>query len=249
MIAWASLGQDLLELVFPRACPACGVCDGLDHAGFCPTCRAELGGNFRQNCCTRCASTVGPYAAADGACPHCRGWYWPLAGIARVGSYEGRLRELLLAFKYAGRDELVRFFGDRLAGELHKTPWFDQVEALVAVPTCWHRHLRGKLYMATTLARQLARVTGRPSPALLRRIKGGPSNAQPGLSKTQRMKNVRGAFRVRRGVKLEQAVLCLVDDVTTSGATLNECARMLKRAGAARVFAAVACKSGSVQAA
>jgi len=245
MIAWASVGRDVVDLLFPRLCPACGTCDGLDGKGLCTTCRADLDENFGRSYCGRCAGTVGPYAAADGACPVCRGWWWPLAGIVRVGSYQGRLREVLLALKYAGRDELGRFFAGRLARELSEAHWFARVEGLVPVPTCWHRRLRGRPYVARTLTRELALRTGLPSLALLRRIRGGPS--QIGLSRTRRMENVRGAFRVARGVRLEKAVVCLVDDVTTSGATLIECARMLKRAGAAEVFAAVACKSGSLQ--
>lgn len=146
----------------------------------------------------------------------------------------------MLAFKYGGRDELDRFFGRRLAQTLTQAPWFDQVEALVAVPTCWHRRLRGRTYVATAIAQEVARATGLPRLSLLRRVKGGPS--QIGLSRTQRVQNVRGAFRLARGVKLNQAVICLVDDVTTTGATLLECARILKRAGAAKVFAAVVCK-------
>ncbi|MHC4610668.1 MAG: ComF family protein [Planctomycetota bacterium] len=247
MIAWASVGQSMLDLLFPRVCPACESCDGLDRDGFCATCRAELEVNLAQNYCRRCANSVGPYAAADGACSQCRGWYWPIAGIARVGSYRGRLRELLVAYKYAGRDDLSRFFADLLFAELGKAAWFERVQALAAVPTCWDRRLRGKPYVATSLARDLGRVTVWPCLPLLQRIRGGPS--QIGLSMTQRRKNVRGAFRVASGVRLDQAVVCLVDDVTTSGATLTECARMLRRAGAAEVYAAVACKSSSLKAA
>lgn len=229
-----------MDLLFPRVCPACQCAGKLDADGFCPGCRDELADRFGQNYCARCGATVGPYAAADGRCPACRGLSWSLAGTVRLGGYRGLLRDLLLAFKYAGRDELDRFFGRRLAGALATAGWFKEVEALVAVPTCWHRRLLGRAYIATAIARQVARSAGLPHVPLLRRVRGGPS--QIGLNHTQRVENVRGAFRLARGVKLDRSVVCLIDDVTTSGATLSECARVLKRGGAAKVFAAVVCR-------
>ncbi|HUU85373.1 MAG TPA: ComF family protein [Phycisphaerae bacterium] len=240
MIRWSTIGADVLDLLFPRTCPACQAADGLDADGLCGHCRDELADGFRRNYCRRCGSTVGPYATGDGRCPACRGFFWPVAGVVRLGMHQGVLRDLLLELKYGGRDELDRFFGRRLAEVLTGASWFEEVEALTAVPTYWRRHLFGRAYVATALARELGRATGLPDPALLRRVRGGPS--QIGLTRAQRVKNVRGAFGLARGVKLNGAVVCLVDDVTTTGATLLECARILKRAGAAKVFAAVVCK-------
>jgi len=152
---------------------------------------------------------------------------------------------MLLACKYGGRDDALRFLVGRLAELLRSAAWFREVEALVAVPTILRRHWRGQPYLATRLARQLAGVVRLPDLPLLRRVRGGPS--QVGLPRTRREENVRGAFRLTPGVRLDKAVLCLVDDVTTSGATLCECARVLRRGGAAKVFAAVICKAGSSQ--
>ena len=215
----------------------------LGPARFCPVCDRNLIDNLRQDYCGRCGSTVGAYAGTHGRCARCHRTSTPLAGIARAGSHEGVLRDLLLAFKYANRDELDRFFGDALSAAIEEKPWFHQVEAVVPVPTCWHRHLSGRPYIATTMARCFARATSRPYLPLLRRVRGGPS--QIGLSRTQREENVRGAFRPARGVELNKSVVCLVDDVSTTGATLFECARVLKRAGAAKVYAAVVCKQHS----
>jgi ComF family protein len=160
--------------------------------------------------------------------------------MARLGRHDGRLRDLLLVFKYGGRDELDRSFGRKLADALLATDWLDQVEALVAVPTCWHRCVLGRPYVATALARETARAANLPNLTLLRRVKR--QRSQIGLTYPQRLKNVRGAFRLARSVKLDKAVICLVDDVATTGATLSECARVLKRAGAAKVYGAVVCR-------
>ncbi len=245
MSAWRTIGPQLLDLLFPRVCPACEAAAHLDAEGLCPKCREGLAENCGQSYCGRCGGTVGPYGAGDGRCPACRGRFWPVDGTVRIGAHQGTLRNLLLAFKYGGRDELDRFLGQRLGRTLAKTSWFDEVQALVAVPTRWHRRLMGRAYVATAIAGQLERTTGLPDLPLLRRVRGGPS--QIGLSQTDRIKNVRGAFRPARGAALEDPVLCLVDDVSTTGATLCECARLLKRAGAAKVFAAVICKQHALR--
>ncbi len=233
-------GAVLSELVFPRICPACESAGDVGPEGLCRVCSPAIGEALARRYCDRCGTSAGPYAANDGRCSLCRGRPWGVAGTARLGPYAGPLRELLLAFKYRGRDELDRFFGERLGAALRAKPWLQEVEAVVAVPTCWYGRLLGWPYIATTLATEVARATGLPSLPLLRRIRRARS--QIGLSATERRENVRGAFALTRGVALNRAVVCLVDDVATTGATLAECARMLRGAGATKVYGAVICK-------
>ncbi len=245
MFRVSDIGSALSELVFPHICPGCDEAGPLSSDGLCPACHEALRDQLGQHYCDRCASSAGPFAANDGRCSVCRGRPWTVAGTARLGPHRGRLRDLLLAFKYGGREELDRFFGHHLGGDLRERPWFEQVEALVAVPTCWHRRALGRPYVATALATEVSRATGLPSLPLLRRIKR--ERSQIGLSHAGRMKNVRGAFSLARGVELNRAVVCLVDDVATTGATLAECARVLKGAGAAKVFAAVVGKQHTLR--
>ena len=215
---------------------------GLREDDLCEACHDALADHFVQDYCRGCGSTVGPYAAADDRCSSCRDRPSPIAKVVRLGAHEGLLRDLLLAFKFRGRGEVGEFLGRELMATLRQADWFGEVEALTAVPTCWHRHLTRRPYAATTLARRVAGLAGLPCPGLLHRVKGGPS--QIGLTYAERVQNVRGAFRMARGVTLDGAVVCLVDDVATTGATLAECARVLEKAGAAKVFAAVVCKQG-----
>ncbi len=228
------------DLLFPPLCLVCGGRDELSAGGVCPECLSTLADKFGRHYCPRCGTAAGPYAANDGRCSNCRGQPWRVAGTARVGRHEGSLRDLVLAFKYRGRDELDRFFARHLATELRRAAWFDEIEALAPVPTCWHRRALGRPYVANALARETARAAGLPDLPLLRRVKRGKS--QIGLSYRERVENVRGAFRMARGVKLDKAVVCLIDDVATTGATLAECARVLLRAGASKVYGAVICK-------
>ncbi|MFQ5489341.1 MAG: double zinc ribbon domain-containing protein [Phycisphaerae bacterium] len=234
-------GQALFHLLFPSVCPACQQVRPLQPIGLCPPCLATLADNIRHNYCRGCGTSAGPFAAANDRCSSCKDQPRTLAGVVRVGSHTGSLRQLLLAFKFGHDHGLNRTFGLLLARTLQDAPWFEQVDALLAVPTTRRRRMLGRPYIADALAQRAAKTVNLPVLPLLRRVRGGPS--QVGLSRTQRMENVKGAFRLARGVSLNRAVLCLVDDVATTGATLAECAKVLKRAGAAKVFAAVACKN------
>jgi len=148
---------------------------------------------------------------------------------------------MLRAYKFRGREGLEPLLAWWFAAAIQSHPWLDRVEAVTVVPTHWRRHLVKTHYPARALAVRTAARLDRPFADLLRRLRGGPH--QIGLSYTARLANVRGAFTVRRGVTLNQARLLLLDDVRTTGATLEECARVLMAAGAAEVYAAVLCKA------
>jgi ComF family protein len=148
----------------------------------------------------------------------------------------------LRGYKFHRRDDLEPFFAQALIEAARKRPWLERVEAVVPVPTHWRRRLRRPSYPAESLARQLSTATNRPLLNLLKRIRAGPH--QVGLSLTARLANVRGAFALRNGVALKNSRLLLIDDVRTSGATLEECARVLKRGGAAEVYGAILVRAG-----
>ena len=119
-------------------------------------------------------------------------------------------------------------------------------DCVVPVPLHWSRRRQRGFNQASDLARHL----GLPAMRLLRRTR--PTATQTGLSAARRHGNVRGAFAVRRGLeglvgregrdRLEGLVVVLVDDVCTTGATLNSCARVLKQAGVREVRALTAAR-------
>lgn len=158
----------------------------------------------------------------------------------RILTHLGRLTRL---YKYQARHELQPLLGGWLADAVARAPWFDRAEALVCVPTHWTRRMTRALYAPAHLVADVSRRIGRPSVPLLRRVKRG--RHQIGLSYEERVRNVRGAFALRRGVELMGTRVVLMDDVKTTGATLNECARILREHGAAEVYAAVLVTAGS----
>jgi ComF family protein len=119
------------------------------------------------------------------------------------------------------------------------------IEFFVPVPLHWSRRLVRGYNQSLILAKRLKHPTAKISTDLvrIRRTKSQPAMASP----SARARNVAGAFAVRKGHNLTGRSICLVDDIKTTGATLNECARMLKEAGAAKVFALVLAVAGQKQ--
>jgi ComF family protein len=110
------------------------------------------------------------------------------------------------------------------------------IHTVVPVPLHWRRRLQRGFNQSFLLARKL-RLSGVPISTDLVRIRH--TQQQWDLNPAQRRKNVKGAFAVRKGHHFEGKRIALVDDITTSGATLNECAKTLKASGAEKVIAFV----------
>ena len=189
--------------------------------------------------CARCGT---PFAAdtgggdADAVCAGCLARRSPIEKIRAALRYDDRSRGLVLGFKHADRTHAAPFFGkwmaragaDALAG----------ADLLVPVPLHWTRLVWRRFNQSALLAHALSRECGVAcAPDLLVRARRTP--IQGTLGRLQRLRNVRRAFAVRgRHVTLvKDARIVLVDDVLTTGATLAECARTLRGAGAAEVRA------------
>jgi ComF family protein len=151
-----------------------------------------------------------------------------------VAHFSGSMRTLIHQLKYADRHDARVLFGRWLAEAGREL--LAKAELLVPVPLTGWRLLRRRFNQAAILAHELARQTGLPcDPRLLRRTRF--TRSQVGLTHDQRRRNVAGAFRVPRSrvAALQGRNVVLVDDVITTGATADACARALKRAGAGRV--------------
>lgn len=233
--------RTVVDVCIPDACLMCRAEPKASDDDLCVPCR-RLVLATRVEYCPRCARSVAPYTVHEGRCPRCRTRRVITAGRVRLGEYGGALAEAIRMFKYRGHWELDRFLAGLLADVIGAAPWFSQVEAIVAVPTCWQHRLGRRVHATTLMAPLVARACDRPLVPLLRRIKGGPH--QVGVSDDERARNVLGKFRVARGVTFDGARVCVIDDVLTSGATMDECAKVLRREGAAKVYGAVLASAG-----
>lgn len=151
-----------------------------------------------------------------------------------VAHFSGAMRTLVHQFKYADRHDARTLFGRWLAEAGRELQ--GGIDVIVPVPLGRWRLLSRRFNQAAVLAMELSRQTGLPAdPHLLRRRRA--TKTQVGLTHDQRRRNVAGAFSVppRRQAGLRGRNVLLVDDVVTTGATVEACARALKRAGAVRV--------------
>ena len=169
-------------------------------------------------------------------CPDCQGKEIHFDQIARSGVYDKSLREMILAFKN-GRTELDSTLGFFANAALQGSGFYKTIEFFVPVPLHWSRRLVRGYNQSLILAKRLKHPTAKISTDLarIRYTKSQPAMASPAA----RAKNVAGAFAVRYGHNFTSQNICLVDDIKTTGATLNECAKTLKEASASKVFALV----------
>ncbi len=173
-------------------------------------------------------------------CFHCRKGPRAFRLCRSAGLYEGVLKTCLWKLKYGGRAYLAGPVGDRMAETFAGTVEFREAAGLVPVPLHFWRERRRGYNQAVLLAERLSERTGRPLLNVLYRRRATPS--QTALDREERFRNVADAFQTRRGADVRGKTLLLVDDVCTTGATLEACARALKAAGARRVYALTAAR-------
>jgi ComF family protein len=188
--------------------------------------------------CDRCGDPLPTWRAISlplARCPRCRRGTRSVDRSRAIGAYDGALRAIVHALKYEGRRSLAKPLG-----RLMRVRGADMLaEAVCAIPVPLHpSRLRHRGFnQAADLSRQL----GIPSVGALRRIRATPT--QTGLPAAQRHRNMRDAFAVTRAARtLTGAMVVLVDDVSTTGATLDACARVLKDAGVREVRALTAAR-------
>ncbi len=218
------------DFVLPPLCVACHV-PLASHDALCPACWSKVD-FIRPPLCDRLGlpmpfDTGGVMISAIAAADP------PDYDRARaVARYDGIMRALIHDLKFRDRHDSRRLLGRWLAeagAEL-----LAGADILVPVPLTRMRLIARRFNQAAILANEVTRRTGLLSfPLALQRTRRTPP--QVGLTRAQRRQNVAGAFAVAQSACIEGASVVLIDDVITTGATAGACARVLKRAGAARV--------------
>ena len=208
-----SIWEQLLNLLFPPKCPFCRRI--LDAPGVCDACQKELPWTGEHE-----AVREGP----DGL--RCAAPLW----------YEGKVREAILRLKFKGGAAAAEPLGalvaqcaaEHLSGEFDTVTW---------VPVSRKRRRQRGYDQAELLARGACRIWGVKPVALLRKVQDNP--AQSGLKEdAARRANVLGVYELRPGADVTGRHVLLIDDVCTTGATLTECIRVLREAGASSVACA-----------
>lgn len=211
-------------MLFPPHCVSCGK----GGAFFCRKCHHKLI-YLQAPLCVRCSKPI----SAGIVCSKCQSQTWDIDGICSVFKYGGAIRQAIIQFKYQNIKALADPLSYFLAEYLRQRDLsFD-----VIIPVPIHkRRLRERGYnQSSLLAQRISRMTRTPVvEGALIRTKHTPSQAKSD-SVDQRRKNIRNAFKcVGRDISGKR--ILLIDDVCTSGSTLNSCATSLKAAGATSVW-------------
>jgi len=223
----------LLDLLFPPLCIGCGEPLGAGR-GFCPACWSGI--TFLDGPACECCGL--PFAFDPGPGTRCGGCLSqpPAFDRARaIFAYDEKSKGPILALKHADRLDLVPGFARWL--ERSGQALLAETDLVVPVPLHRLRLWQRRYNQAAELARQLASLSGKSvATDVLARVR--PTESQGVMiSVKARRRNVLGAFRVLDSARVRGRNILLVDDVLTTGATAEACARALKRAGAVRVQA------------
>ena len=225
----------LLNLVFPPVCPICQTLlngKGTDLL-VCPTCRTAIK-PIQPPYCPRCGL---PEPFGDGAgylCGQCLQEKRYFEVHRSSGLYEGALKEAIHTFKYKGVFPLVRLFGDLLQPTLQTLSREYSFDVMIPVPLHFRRLRERGFNQALLLVKELSKRIVIPYEGrVLKKIKDTP--VQISLKKRERRKNLIGVFQVKDSKAIIGKSVVLVDDVYTTGTTVNECSRALLKAGAERV--------------
>ncbi|MGB9698174.1 MAG: double zinc ribbon domain-containing protein [Thermodesulfobacteriota bacterium] len=224
----------LLNFFLPPRCLFCGqIMDSFPNIPACSSCLTALI-FFSSPKCPKCGIGFASAEGPDHLCPRCLTDELHFTLARALGPYEGLMAELITRFKYQGATYLAHPLGMLLADYKDADFSFGNIDLLVPVPLHPRRLRERGFNQSLLLARVVSRVHKIPLQFnLLERIRYTQPQTQ--LSGSEREKNMRGAFRVRKNNLLSRNNILLIDDVFTSGATVGECARALKEAGARQV--------------
>lgn len=231
----------LVDWLYPPRCRACADrIHGRDGEYFCPTCRGEIQ-LVAHPLCNSCGRPYPDASGDDHTCGVClrrpprftaaRAW----ACYPREELTEHPLRQVVQKYKYGRKVSLGKPLGRLLARGCQ--PFLEEIQTDLIVPVPLHsKRLRWRGFnQSVLLARQIGRLYGVPmDPFVL--VRERETGAQTQLSEEERRRNVRGAFALEPGKSVADKTILLVDDVYTSGATVNECSLTLKRGGAKDVY-------------
>lgn len=242
----------LFATLFPADCRLCR--NPLRNISRLPVCEECLTAMrpIAGGLCSVCGERLdGPYLLAaehgDALCGVCQRLEPPFVKAAAYGSYEGGLRELIHLLKYDQVRPAANVLGRMLAEAVSDLqPLFaDRPVLVVPVPLHVRKFRQRSFNQAELIARSAVKILSGTGLQLCLDVleRRRETQSQIGLSRHQRRENMRGAFAVAQREEIAEREILLVDDVFTTGTTVSECARVLRRAGASKVYVATVART------
>lgn len=225
-----NLGNSFSSLLFTWLCPGCNTL--LEYPNVvCVDCELSLP-RIRDPFCLRCG-TAFPQHWKVKICPECHQHKHRITAIRSVYEYEGLAAQMVKEAKYLRKGRYLRYFADQLF-VLARTEFPPSIKAVIPVPLHRKREWTRTFNQAEILAIRIAKLWDLPVWNALKKI--SKTKPQSSLSGSTRRSNLQNAFKFRNSKRVHKSVL-LVDDVITTGSTLNECARILRQNGVKRIYA------------
>lgn len=240
--------RSIFSVLFPSDCRLCGIpLDNISRTPVCEECLTAIQ-PLRTPQCLICSDRLASaqLLRGDGYCANCREQRPEFERAVAYGEYREELRGLIHLLKYEGVTPAQAPLGRMLAESIARLVpcWGDKKPLLVAVPLHDRRRRARGFNQAELIARSARKHVPQElefaSRVLVRRRE---TISQVGLSREERIANVKGAFGVVDARRVLGRTIIIVDDVMTTGTTLSECARVLKQAGADKVWAATVARA------
>lgn len=229
-IILGNLGNSLSSLLFPWTCPGCNTLLKYPDV-ICVNCESSLP-KIREPFCKRCG-TAFPQHWKVTLCPDCHQRKHRITAIRSAYEYEGLVAQMIKEAKYLRKGRYLRYLADQLF-VLARTEFPASIKAVVPVPLHRNREWTRTFNQAEILAIQIAKLWDLPVWCALKKV--SRTKPQSSLSGSTRRSNLQNVFKFRNNKRKVKSVL-LVDDVITTGSTLNECARVLRMNGVRRIYA------------
>jgi competence protein ComFC len=238
-VRWlAAAGDALASVFFAAGCRICG--DLLVRASRVPLCDGCLSAfsPLPEEQCEVCGQALAGFSLAPEqsmVCPICRQKTYAFDRARSFGVYDGTLVRAILLLKFEQITPLGELFAHRLEELVQREPEMLTADVVVPVPLHRQREKERGYNQAALIAKPLAKRLRLPYKAVLL-MRTRPRPDKQILTFTERWESVRGAFATRPGSQVDNRRVLLVDDVVTTGATLDACARALRDAGAKSVI-------------
>ena len=219
----------------------------LSAQNWCEQCLDQVRAPLEERCPT-CGAIVAIHASYKGRCRLCYASKFHFSQAVCINNYSGQMQELVIRMKGRKDECLAMQLGTLLGYEMERLDLIEQIDVMAPVPRHWMKKFRSGFQASELICQQASKISGIPAAnALMKSTR--LTEKQGMLSDLKRLENVKDAFAFNSFFteKIKGKTVALVDDVMTSGATANQCAKALKKAGAANVVVAVVARGAKAQ--